>query len=166
MFTRWLAGLLQHVYKVSCKACTTCLQGFVQGFYNMFNSVFKRCSQGVSQGCLKGVRKMFHTGVSQGFYNVFIRCAHEVFTVCLQEICAGGLYKAPQQCVYSTSTRVFCNVSMRRLYILQRSYTICTSVSARCLQHLYMCVLERCPQQLYKCFFERLLQSMYMCVCA
>ena len=107
MFTRWLAGLLQHVYKVSCKACTTCLQGFVQGFYNMFNSVFKRCSQGVSQGCLKGVRKMFHTGVSQGFYNVFIRCAHEVFTVCLQEICAGGWYKAPQQCVYSTSTRVF-----------------------------------------------------------
>ena len=45
----------------------------------MINMVFKRCSQGVSQGCLKGVRKVFHKGVSQGFYNVFIRCLQEVF---------------------------------------------------------------------------------------
>ena len=104
---------------MSCKACTTHLQGVVQGFYNMINMVFKRCLRGVSQGCLKGVRKVFHKGVSRGFYNVFIRCLQEVFTMCLQEICAGGWYKAFQQCVYNTSTSVLCNVSTRRLYTLQ-----------------------------------------------
>ena len=79
MITRWFARLLQHVYKVSCKACTACLQCVVQGFYTMFNMV-----------CKKGVRKVFHNVFHKVFTMcVVIRCVQEIFTMCSQEICTG-----------------------------------------------------------------------------
>ena len=114
---------------MSCKACTTRLQGVVQGFYNMINMVFKRCLRGVSQGCLKGVRKVFHKSVSQGFYNVFIRCLQEGFLQCVHKRLAQEAGTGRFDNASATLPLVFlCNAPTRRLYTFARLCTQCAQV--------------------------------------
>jgi hypothetical protein len=75
---------------------------------------------------------VFHKVFHKAFTMCFIRCIQEVVAVCLQEICAGGWYRALQQCVHNTSTSVF----------------VCSASTGRSIH------FAKLVRNLYKCFWK------------